>query len=255
MEFHSSHHTHLVKAGDFMQKVEHVVRALSNLHEKLHHSTTQYLLVSSNKFISSSEYVFPVILILMPLALRVIGLYRREIQPRFQTRVTSSVVSIAWIGMMTLRLLLDCSLPDIVKKVVFALSYVGILAAMIKTIIQLNALAGDCSKCLKQSQLSSIHLATCCLAIYAQAPLLFTNFSFALPSVVLSTPCIAMLRLTGESCNHRRFLKWLCVGFAFLSSPPVLFLFCEDIITAYKSYWLDLYSPLHIIVTFLLIMG
>ncbi len=240
-----------------MQKVEHVVRALSNLHEKLHHSTTQYLLVSSNKFVSSSEYVFPVILFLIPLAMRVIGLSFREIQPRFQTRVTSSVVSIAWIGMMTLRLLLDCRLfiPDVAKKVVVALLYVGILAVMIKTLIQFNALDGDCSKCIKQSQLLSIHLATCCVAIYAQAPLLFTNFSFALPSVVLSTPCIAMLRLTGESCNNRRFLKWLFVGFAFLSSPPVLFLFCEDIITANKSYWLNLYSPLHLIITFLLIMG
>lgn len=256
-EYHSSHHTLLVEAGDFIQKVEHTVRALSNLHEKLHHSITQYLLVSSKKFISCTEYLLPVILMLMPLAIRAIELLFREIQPCFQTRVTSSVISIAWIGMVTLRLLLNSPLfiTATAKKVVFSLSYFGILVIMLKIMVQFNALTGACSKCKKQSQLLSIHLAACCLALYVQAPLLFTSFTFALPSAIVSTPCIAMFRLTGESYDNRRFRKCFLVGCALLSSPPALFLFCEGIITAHKSYWLNLYSPLHLIITLLLIVG
>lgn len=256
MEYHSSHHTLLVEAGDFMQKVEHIVRALSNLHEKLHHSITQYLLVSSKKFISCSEYLLPVIMLLMPLAIRAIELLFRQIQPCFQTRVTSFIVSIPLIGLMALRLLLNSPLfiTTAAKKVVFSLSYFGILVVMLKIMVKFNALTGASSKCKKHSQLLSIHLATCCFALYVQAPLLFTNFTFALLSAIVSTPCIAMFRLTGESYDDKRFRKYFLVGCALLSSPPALFLFCEGIITAHKSYWLNLYSPLHLIMMFLLIV-
>ena len=60
--------------ADLVQGLERTVRALSNLHERLHHSVTQYLLPGPAKFVSNGEYTYPGVLVLLPLALRAAGL-------------------------------------------------------------------------------------------------------------------------------------------------------------------------------------
>lgn len=54
--------------------MEYMVRALSNLHERLHHSHVLYLLPSPKMFVSHMEYFLPNVLILLPLAVRAFGL-------------------------------------------------------------------------------------------------------------------------------------------------------------------------------------
>jgi hypothetical protein len=71
----------LLLAGDLMAKLEHMVRALSNLDEILHHSVTLYWMPSSSKFVSNAEYMFPLILMLLPLVVRVLQIAFR---PTFQ---------------------------------------------------------------------------------------------------------------------------------------------------------------------------
>eukprot|EP00586_Coscinodiscus_wailesii_P009722 CAMPEP_0172508280 /NCGR_PEP_ID=MMETSP1066-20121228/210770_1 /TAXON_ID=671091 /ORGANISM="Coscinodiscus wailesii, Strain CCMP2513" /LENGTH=415 /DNA_ID=CAMNT_0013286197 /DNA_START=62 /DNA_END=1306 /DNA_ORIENTATION=- len=46
--------------------LEHFMRGLSNLEERLHHSVVQYLLLSTKKFVSNGEYIYPTLLLLLP---------------------------------------------------------------------------------------------------------------------------------------------------------------------------------------------
>lgn len=58
-------------AEELMQYIlEYLVRSLGNLHERLHHSFTLYLLPTPRKFVSHMEYFLPNVLILFPLAVR-----------------------------------------------------------------------------------------------------------------------------------------------------------------------------------------
>jgi glycosylphosphatidylinositol transamidase len=65
---------------EFFQLLEGIVRALSNLHERLHHSITQYLMPSPFKFVSHSEYLIPNLLMILPLVLRAVSLALWEIE-------------------------------------------------------------------------------------------------------------------------------------------------------------------------------
>ncbi|CAJ1942530.1 unnamed protein product [Cylindrotheca closterium] len=57
-----------------VQILENIVRALSNLHERLHHSFVLYWLPSPEKFVSHMEYFLPTVLVLLPLATRAFGM-------------------------------------------------------------------------------------------------------------------------------------------------------------------------------------
>jgi hypothetical protein len=57
---------------EYVQRLELVIRSLSNLHERLHHSTSLYLLVSKDRFVKHEEYLIPNILLILPLLIRAI---------------------------------------------------------------------------------------------------------------------------------------------------------------------------------------
>ena len=45
--------------ADLTRCMEHLLRSISNLHERLHHSIAQYTMPSPSKFVSHGEYIFP----------------------------------------------------------------------------------------------------------------------------------------------------------------------------------------------------
>lgn len=55
---------------ELVQKMEYVIRALSNLHERLHHSTSLYMLPSPDRFVKHEEYLIPTLLLIIPLVIR-----------------------------------------------------------------------------------------------------------------------------------------------------------------------------------------
>ncbi|KAG7362063.1 Gaa1-like, GPI transamidase component [Nitzschia inconspicua] len=61
-------------AEELIQYLLYLIRSLANLHERLHHSVTLYLLPTPKTFVSHMEYFLPNILILLPLAIRAFGL-------------------------------------------------------------------------------------------------------------------------------------------------------------------------------------
>lgn len=60
------------KVNTILYGVEHLLRGINSLQELLHHNVNQYIMVSTTKFVSFDEYIIPIILILLPLALRVL---------------------------------------------------------------------------------------------------------------------------------------------------------------------------------------
>jgi GPI-anchor transamidase subunit GAA1 len=57
----------------------YLVRALGNLHERLHHSFTLYWLPTPQTFVTHMEYFLPNVLLLLPLAIRAFGLLLPDI--------------------------------------------------------------------------------------------------------------------------------------------------------------------------------
>ncbi len=50
--------------------VEHLLHSISNLHKHLHHSIAQYVMPSPTKFVSHREYIYPLILVSLPMVVR-----------------------------------------------------------------------------------------------------------------------------------------------------------------------------------------
>ena len=99
---------HAAAGAELVQKLEQSLRALCNLHERLHHSVTQYLLPSDKKFVSNGEYIFPSVLVLLPLAARATSLALVDIE-RFSIRTAALISAIcfgvagcAWVLMLGL---------------------------------------------------------------------------------------------------------------------------------------------------------
>ena len=63
---------------ELVQKIEYFIRALTNLHERLHHSTSLYLLSSQDRFIKHEEYLIPTLLLITPLIIRALFIVFRQ---------------------------------------------------------------------------------------------------------------------------------------------------------------------------------
>lgn len=90
--------------ADLARCVEHLLRSISNLHERLHHSIAQYTMPSPSKFVSHGEYVYPAILVSLPMVVRAATLALRDLR-RFHflhagavllSACTATVVFGAW---------------------------------------------------------------------------------------------------------------------------------------------------------------
>lgn len=55
---------------EYVQRLEFIIRSLSSLHERLHHSTSLYLLASPDRFVKHEEYLVPNLLLMIPLVIR-----------------------------------------------------------------------------------------------------------------------------------------------------------------------------------------
>jgi glycosylphosphatidylinositol transamidase len=65
---------------EMVQYMEFLLHSLSGLHERLHHSFTLYWMPSPMKFVSHIEYLLPIVLLLLPCAIRAFGLVLLEMK-------------------------------------------------------------------------------------------------------------------------------------------------------------------------------
>ena len=260
--------------ADFTRCLEHLLRSISNLHERLHHSVSQYLLPSPTKFVSHGEYIYPGLLISLPMVIRAAILALRDIK-RFQVMFVGYIL--AWVGLVSFGIGIVCVATSHHKrekdaenttnhewmmKTVYFLSYAMIIFAMLTgrdghqkgpsvRKVADEDVHYECQK--------SLRFFLCLLGVYLHAPLLLANYSLGLPSAVFWSPLLGTIVLSPSvraflSRNRAISLLLKIVGGMFLiaTSPPVLLV--PRIFPSYTIYILGVYTPLHLLLVVLWMM-
>ena len=240
-KFHGTFATRSLGGGDpvveVFQLVEYLVRALSNLHERLHHSITLYLLPSPNMFVSHVEYLLPNLLVLLPFAMRALGILIWDMKP----------IGLSLAGMMSLIAFLS------------AVGWTFVDALTDFTIFQSNALLITAYlalamvwRWLKKSQmqnnndlcgiLDNMQFVVCLTAIFIHVPIAFAHVSLAYPSSLLWTVLLALPRFSGST--DRRVFNGIGLFVCFITAPPCFLV--PTVFPAYTTYLQVAYIPLHI---------
>ena len=238
-ETSSSIHPHY---ADLARCIEHLLRSISNLHERLHHSIAQYTMPSPSMFVSHGEYIYPAILTALPMVIRAATLALRDMK-RFQ---------FLHVGM-------------VLCNVCIATSIIGLLAASTNSLLTIQYsfmcyfLLDACRRrFIPQSRnpddfLKSLRFIACLLGVYFHAPLLLSNYSLGFPSTVFWSPLLAttlvipqsLRLLLSKNKTLRGFLaatKWLLL---IQMAPP--FLLVPRIFPQYTSYVIGVYTPLYLL--------
>jgi len=243
--------------AEMVSRLEPIVRGLSNLYEKLHHSTSLYLLVNSERFVKHEEYLVPNLLLLVPFVVRAATLVFRDI-PRFQLRDVQRVLSmtlvgifIAFAGLSTLDMLDDSTIGQLFSGRLFA-CHVVVAVAYLPMVLW----ASTFSACSTGSSLKSIQSVACLLAVYAHVPIAFGHVALAFPSALFFAPLIAFPSYgatCGESRTQPSLMSTLLRWSVFFATCPFAFV-VPRIFPAYTPYVLFCYIPLHLLVSALLLL-
>lgn len=212
---------------EFIKRLEGIIRALSNLHERLHHSLTQYWLPSPFKFVSQSEYVIPTILALVPLVARAVALLLYEMQDILN--VSAFQVVFLSFGVTALLQVTVENIVDVSK----------IHAIVVLVYISAAALTARLAKLQKKSLFQSLHFLTCLLAIYILVPLVIGHVSLGYPSALLWSFLVAILPRRSTYFLHKLF--WPVV--LLLSWPPAIVV--SQAFEHYSSSVMLVHFPLH----------
>lgn len=243
--------------ADLARCVEHLLRSISNLHERLHHSVAQYTMPSPSKFVSHGEYVYPAILVSLPMVVRAASLALRDIQS-FQFFFVGITVGTVFIA--------SC----VNACTVFATgrSFIGVLMIIVAWVVRRNLphpnsskyhkndTADDLDMAAKVECRKSLRFVTCLLGIYLHVPLLLSNYPLGFPSSIFWTPLLAILVLSDRLypiCSKNMVLKTLIVV------VKILLLIAISPSTILPSdlsprYTLVVYTPLQLLLTALWVL-
>jgi glycosylphosphatidylinositol transamidase len=222
------------------QILENAIRALSNLHERLHHSFVVYLLPSPDKFVSHMEYFLPTVLIMLPLAVRAFGMIIiGEIKMLHLATVGSSVlVTLITMGVMLLSSAVMSD--DIASTNTWMLLYYASVAFVWKNKFLLPASANENEK--KSSRRQSLQFAACATAAYIFVPIAFAHASLVyVPSMVL-VPLLAFPSYGVKKSSPSK--KVLLIGLWILVAPPILLV--PRFFDSYTTFVRYGYVPLHV---------
>lgn len=241
---------------DVVQKMEYIIRALSNLHERLHHSTSLYLLPSHDTFVKHEEYLIPNLLLLIPLIIRAFTLAVFDI-PRFDftavgwalaatlvgtTLVAFGLPAVHWIEKFWPAVFTDSGLTS---------QFVVSLAYLFPGIIILGRSSKNGNSSMAATQ--SIHFVACLLALYLHVPIAFGHVSLAYPSGLFWTPLVAFPCYGRYSRKPLKalslFTTALCIAL-FTTTSPFIYL-VPKVFASYTPYVCYVYLPLHLFMTLL----
>ena len=243
--------------ADLARCVEHLLRSISNLHERLHHSVAQYTMPSPSKFVSHGEYVYPAILVSTPMVVRAASLALRDIQS-FQFFFVGITVGTVFIA----------SCVNACNVFVTGRSFIGVLMIIVAWVVRRNLPHPNSSKdnkidtsddfdtAKKVECRKSLRFVTCLLGIYLHVPLLLSNYPLGFPSSIFWTPLLAILVLSDRLysiCSKNMVLKTLIVVM------KILLLIAISPSTILPSdfsprYTLVVYTPLQLLLTALWVL-
>jgi glycosylphosphatidylinositol transamidase len=217
---------------DFVKRLEGMVRALSNLHERLHHSMTQYLMPSPFKFVSHSEYLIPNLLFLLPLVVRAVSIILWRLDGLFCFSACQVVLMVAGIALVVHHF---SEVPE---------------ALTVPLVLVYGLIPAACSS-LKETLASyqSLHFLTCLVAIYIMIPLILGHVSLALPSVVLWSFVIAMLSHRHKAGGGRMFRRAVVLPLLLLLTWPPIWV--QQFFGDYSPYVVFVHLPLHLLASVL----
>ncbi len=215
-----------------------LIRALNSLQERLHHSTTLYILPSPKKFVSNNEYIVPPIIFgILPLLIRTILLVFRDLQSSYHFQTTLSLF--IYIGLTSIILL-------------YLNYYTTTNNNNIKTIHTILILLYGCilynqhkkrEEIIKVTRKQSIQIMACLLTIYIHIPLLFGHISLGIPSALLWSYLFSQTILFTNN-------YYLGLPICFLTWPGHLITY-HHIFPSYTPYICLVYVPLHLLFTIL----
>lgn len=257
--------------ADLTRCLEHLLRSISNLHERLHHSVSQYLLPSPTKFVSHGEYIYPGVLISSPMVIRAATLALRDVK-RFQVLFVGNVLAcvalasfvvgmcVTSIEQLLLRMDAEKSTQhyEWMMNAVYFLSYAFVFfAGMMMMAREIRSKSGTVRKVTDainehEECRKSLRFIACLLGVYLHAPLLLANFSLGLPSAIFWSPLLGMFVLSpwASAFLSRNRMIWQLlkiVGGIFMvaTSPPILLV--PRIFPFYTTYVLGVYTSLHLL--------
>jgi GPI-anchor transamidase subunit GAA1 len=253
--------------AEFIEKLEYLVRALSNLHERLHHSTSLYLLPSPYKYVKHEEYLVPNLLLVIPCVLRILLLIFVLIkQANFDAMLKFVALTIAGTFGFSLYLELLTNTTNADTQWFLILGY-GTLLCIVSTLLTNPRTTKQEWSDLKHS----MHFCACMMCLLVHVSLAFGHVSLSAPSAIIWTTLIAFFRfgkreekiiaetrlplkeldVQSSSTLTRYFKVLLQVGVVLVTAPfPVV---SPWILTSTTPYILYGYIPLHIMFSMLVL--
>ncbi|GAX18291.1 hypothetical protein FisN_23Hh184 [Fistulifera solaris] len=231
--------------SNFIQRMEYVLRALSNLHERLHHSTSLYLLASPERFVKHEEYLIPNLLLLIPLVVRAVTLVLVDI-PAFHWPTVQPTIFLTLFCVATFHAVVSKMDKEMIV-VAFLLIYVTMTLFLRLKLRRLS----------KQT----VQFVACFAALLVHIPIAFGHVSLAFPSAIFWAPLIAFPSFDdSNNCDgedtKRAILRArsvilyaLSIGLIGITMPCILLV--PRVFPDYTIYVRYAYMPLHALLTIL----
>ena len=225
--------------ASFINNIERTIHALSNLHERLHHSVFQYILLSPTKFVLNGEYIFPLICILLPVLIRgvLVVLFSDDKSICYHLQFFQLLLLLIFFLSMTslpiyifshFNFTLQTSNSTMLLHSIFALWYLILLfifkCFMVPKIIRLCQIF--------RRKLHFVLWVTC---VYAHAPIAIFHYSLAFLSALFLSPILAV------HCDADKQTKFHLIYVVILFSMawvPILILPIDS------PFFCFLYSPI-----------
>jgi len=227
------------------QQLALTLRMLSGLHETLHHSVTQYLLPSKDKFVSNGEYIYPTLLLLLPMALRVLLIVLMKDGDNAVLRCWREVTTLAtvcWGGVsLPLWLLMGEDHIDHSNTIYSVLYLVALLLLYYVMVVR----SSPSSHTLHDTA-ESVQCFAALLSVYLHVPLALAHVSLAIPSALLWSPLLAFpAYYKKRSQQSLGFLTrgWCLLLWAITWPPTGLAAVFGGRYTMYLTW---VYTPLHL---------
>jgi glycosylphosphatidylinositol transamidase len=239
---------------------------MSNLHERLHHSVAQYTMPSLVKFVSHGEYIFPAILVSLPMVGRAAMLALRDLK-RFRfffALVVTGVVCVMTIGVgmwslywskgMDVQGDASINMSALIVYLVAHLLVVYIARRIVRTQMSKSFQhhLNDDEMATLDDFHNSLRFLACIFGVYLHVPLLLANYSLGFSSSLFWTPLLAIFVIPpSKCCGLNRWLRLAITLTKFIllvaTFPPVLLV--PRIFGSYTNYVTVVYTPLNLMLS------
>lgn len=187
--------------------LEQMIRSMSNLDEVLHHSVSQYWMPSMKKFVSNAEYIFPPIIMLIPLVIRIFSMI-------FYANDRVFILA-------SMKILLSCIVANVILngfKQILKQSYVVILYFLIYaiTICHSTSIMRKFEVPRQKELIESIEFIACSIVVLIHVPLVLSNTVLALPPIMLWSPLFSSIKVRQQASIFRTVVYFIVFTFSWL---------------------------------------